>query len=256
MLRRDFGKAALGAIASSALLRSAKGANVTPAAEFPKTPGLTEYVGRFVVNTTYEDIPADVIELGKKSILDGLGLALAGSRAQTGTICRQYLEDLSICGGKAIVIGSALKTSPRFAAFVNGTSIHADDFDDTQLSAAKDRVYGLLVHPTVPVLPAIFALAEGKGVSGKEFMLAYHLGVEVECKIAEAISPRHYEDGFHSTGTCGVFGSTAACARLRGFDVEHTLYGLAIAASHSAGLRENFGTMMKAFQAGHVAESG
>ena len=89
MLRRDFGKVALGAIASSALLRSAKGANVTPAAEFPKTPGLTDYVGRFVVNTTYEDIPADVIELGKKSILDGLGLALAGSRAQTGTICRQ-----------------------------------------------------------------------------------------------------------------------------------------------------------------------
>src|SRR6059058_1583309 len=77
MLRCDFGKVALGAIASSALLRSAKGTNVTPAAEFPKTPGLTEYVGRFVVNTTYEDIPADVIELGKKSILDGLGLALA-----------------------------------------------------------------------------------------------------------------------------------------------------------------------------------
>src|SRR5256885_1557008 len=140
MLRRDFGKVALGAIASSALLRSAKGANVTPAAEFPKTPGLTDYVGRFVVNMTYEDIPADVIELGKKSILDGLGLALAGSRAQTGTICRQYLEDLSICGGKAIVIGSALKTSPRFAAFVNGVSIHADDFDDTQLDRKSTRL--------------------------------------------------------------------------------------------------------------------
>src|SRR5256885_4427375 len=68
MLRRDFGKVALGAISSNALLRSAKGADVTPAAEFPKTPGLTDYVGRFVVNTTYEDIPADVIELGKKSI--------------------------------------------------------------------------------------------------------------------------------------------------------------------------------------------
>src|SRR5207302_1886601 len=78
MLRRDFGKVALGAIASSALLRSPKGGNVTPAAEFPKTPGLTDCVGRFVVNTTYEDIPADFIELGKKSILDGLGLALAG----------------------------------------------------------------------------------------------------------------------------------------------------------------------------------
>src|SRR5438309_7132020 len=258
MLRRDFGKVALGAIASSALLRSAKGANVTPAAEFPKTPGLTDYVGRFVVNTTYEHIPADVIELGKKSILDGLGLALAGSRAQTGTICRQYLEDLSICGGKAIVIGSALKTSPRFAAFVNGVSIHADDFDDTQLAAAKDRVYGLLVHPTVCVLPAVLAIADtGTGkIGGKDLMLAYHVGVEVECKIAEAIAPRHYEDGFHSTGTCGVFGGTAACAKLRNFDGEHIVRAFAIAASHSAGLRENFGTMTKPFQAGHAAESG
>src|SRR5436309_12291986 len=256
MLSRDFGKVALGAIASSALLRSAKGTNVTPAAEFPKTPGLTDYVGRLVVNMTYEDIPADVIELGKKSILDGLGLALAGSRAQTGTICRQYLEDLSVCGGKAIVIGSALKTSPRFAAFVNGVSIHADDFDDTQLSAAKDRVYGLLVHPTVSVLPAIFALAEGKNISAKEFMLAYHLGVEVECKIAEAISPRHYQDGFHSTGTCGPFGSAAACARLLRFEPSKILSAFGLAASQSGGLRENFGTMTKPFQAGRAAETG
>jgi len=116
MLRRDFGKVAIGTLASSTLLRSAKGAAATPVAAFPKTPGLTDYVGRFVVNTTYEDIPADVVELGKKSILDGLGLALAGSRAETGTICRQYLQELGVCGGKAIVIGSELKTSPRFAA--------------------------------------------------------------------------------------------------------------------------------------------
>src|SRR5215813_3309208 len=256
MLRREFGKVALGAIASNALLRSAKDANVAPAAEIPKTPGLTDYVGRFVVNTTYEDIPADVIELGKKSILDGLGLALAGSRAQTGTICRQYLEELSICRGKAIVIGSALKTSPRFAAFVNGVSIHADDFDDTQLSAAKDRVYGLLVHPTVPVLPAVLALSELRKVSGKELMLAYHVGVEVECKIAEAISPRHYQDGFHSTGTCGALGSAVASAKLLRYDQSKVQNALGLAASQAGGLRENFGTMTKPFQAGHAAESG
>src|SRR6266567_4123513 len=256
MLRRDFGKVALGAIASNALLRSAKVANITPAAEFPKTPGLTDYVGRFVVSTRYEDIPADVIELGKKSILDGLGLALAGSRAQTGTMCRQYLEDLSICGGKAIVVGSALRTSPRFAAFVNGVSIHADDFDDTQLSAAKDRVYGLLVHPTVPVLPAVLAISERRKISGEELMLSYHVGVEVECKIAEAISPRHYQDGFHSTGTCGALGSAAACAKLLRFDQSKTLNAFGLAASQSGGLRENFGTMTKPFQAGHAAESG
>jgi 2-methylcitrate dehydratase PrpD len=259
MFRRDFGKLALGAIASSAVMKpvlAARGAGAVSANDFPKTPGLTDSVGRFVATTKYEDIPPEVIELGKKSILDGLGLALAGSRAQTGAICREYLKNIGVCGGKATIAGSALKTSPRFAAFVNGVSIHADDFDDTQLSAAKDRVYGLLVHPTVPVLPAILALSARRNISGKELMLAYHLGVEVECKIAEAISPRHYQDGFHSTGTCGAFGSAAASAKLVGFDQSKILNTFGLVASQSGGLRENFGTMTKPFQAGHAAESG
>jgi 2-methylcitrate dehydratase PrpD len=257
MLRREFGKAALGVIASTALRNPAKaGAQVVAGGDFPKTRGLTDYVSNFVATTTYLDISNDVIELGKKSILDGLGLALAGSKAQTGSISRGYVESLGICDGKATLIGSSQKTSARFAAFINGVSIHADDFDDTQLSAAKDRVYGLLVHPTVPVLPAALAVAERAGVSGKELMLAYHLGVEVECKIAEAIAPRHYQDGFHSTGTCGPFGSAAASAKLLGFAPPKIRNAFGLAASQSGGLRENFGTMTKPFQAGHAAESG
>jgi 2-methylcitrate dehydratase PrpD len=256
MLRRDFGKASLKVMATTLLAHTAKDAGAVPRGDFPKVSGLTDYVGRFVTSTKYGDIPADVIELGKKSILDGLGLALAGSKSQTGTLCRQYIEKVVVCDGKASIIGSARKTSPRFAAFVNGVSIHADDFDDTQLSAAKDRVYGLLVHPTVPVLPAVLALGERGGVSGKELMLSYHLGVEVECKIAEAISPRHYQDGFHSTGTCGPFGSAVACAKLLRFEQSKILNVLGLVASQSGGLRENFGTMSKPFQAGHAAESG
>lgn len=256
MRRRDFGKASLGAFSSSFFAHSASVAAAPEIGEFPKTPGLTKYVGTFVLQTNYEDIPADVIELGKKSILDGLGLALAGSRADSGAISRKFVEQSGVCLGKATIIGTRQKTSPRFAALVNGLSIHADDFDDTQLAAAKDRVYGLLVHPTVPVLPAIFALAEQRKVSGKEWTLAYHVGVEVECKIAEAIAPRHYQDGFHSTGTCGPFGSAAACAKLLNFDLAHTLQAFGLAASNSGGLRENFGTMTKPYQAGHAAESG
>ena len=91
MFRRDFGKASLGVFVSTVLVNSAKGAEVAAGSDFPKSPGLTDYVGRFVTTTKYEDIPSQVIELGKKSILDGLGLALAGSMARTGTICRQYL---------------------------------------------------------------------------------------------------------------------------------------------------------------------
>jgi 2-methylcitrate dehydratase PrpD len=255
MLRRDFGKASLGMMAASAFSAPATRAK-SSGSDFPKTSGLTAYVGRFVTATTYEQIPEDVIELGKKSILDGLGLALAGSRAETGSISRKYVQQMGVCNGKATIIGSTQKTSPPFAALVNGISIHADDFDDTQLAAAKDRVYGLLMHPTVPVLPAIFALAEQRTVSGKEWMLAYHVGAEVECKIAEAIAPRHYQDGFHTTGTCGPFGSAAACAKLLRFDLPKTLNAFGLAASQSGGLRENFGTMTKPFQAGHAAESG
>ena len=256
MLRRDFSKASLGVMASSALSTFAKRSGFAAGGDLPKTPGLTDYVGRFVATTTYEEIPEHVIELGKKSILDGLGLALAGARAESGSISRKYVEQIGACNGKATIIGSAQRTSPRFAALLNGISIHADDFDDTQLAGAKDRVYGLLMHPTVPVLPAIFALAEQRAVTGKEWMLAYHVGAEVECKIAEAISPRHYQDGFHTTGTCGTFGSATACAKLLKFDLSKTLNLFGLAASQSGGLRENFGTMTKPFQAGHAAESG
>lgn len=224
--------------------------------EFPNVPGLTRQVAELVVNRKYDEIPHEVRDLGKKSILDGFGLALAGSVADSGPLSRRYIEHLGIAKGTCTIIGTSLKTSPRFAAFANGVAIHADDFDDTQLAAGNDRVYGLLTHPTAPVLPAAFALAEMHRLPGKDLLLAYHLGVEVECKIAEAISPRHYLDGFHTTGTCGSFGSAAACAKLQGLDVTKTSIALGIAASQAAGLRENFGTMTKPFHAGHAAENG
>jgi len=224
--------------------------------DFPKAEKLTARVADFVLNTQWSDIPAETVELGKKSILDGLGLALSGSKAETAGLIQQYIKSLGCESGTATVLGSGGKYPARFAALVNGIAIHVDDFDDTQLAAAKDRVYGLLVHPTVCVLPAALATAEVGGKSGKDLLVSYQVGVEVECKIAEAISPRHYEDGFHSTGTCGVFGGTSACARLKGLDAIRTAHALAIAASQAAGLRENFGTMMKPFQAGHATESG
>ena len=256
MIRRDFCKASLVSAASSLLPGEVGAVTAAPKDDFPEVPGLTRYVVDFVVNTKYDDIPRDVIELGRKSILDGLGLALAGSKALSGPISRKYIQSLGLSNGKSTVIGSSLKSAPRFAAFVNGVSSHADDYDDTQLAVGKDRVYGLLTHPTSPVLPAAFAIAELGGVSGKDLMLAYHLGVEVECKIAEAISPRHYQDGFHSTGTCGSFGSAAACAKLRGLDLKKTSIAFGLVASQAAGLRESFGTMTKPFHAGHAAENG
>jgi 2-methylcitrate dehydratase PrpD len=218
--------------------------------------GLTHYVAGFVTGTTYADIPDEVCALGKKSILDGLGLALAGSVAQSGALVRRHLESLNLGSGRASVIGMGRKAAPRFAAFANGIAIHADDYDDTQLAVAPDRVYGLLTHPTAPALPAALAMGEHTGASGRDVMLAYQLGVEVECKIAEAIDPRHYQTGFHSTATCGTFAAASAAAKLMRLGRDATTRALSIAGSQSAGLRENFGTMTKPFHAGRSSESG
>ncbi|MBC7778776.1 MAG: MmgE/PrpD family protein [Proteobacteria bacterium] len=217
---------------------------------------LTGYVADFILATDYDDIPAAVIEVGKKSILDGLGLALSGSVAHSGKIVHEYLAAQGFSAGPCSAIGMSLRLPPRFAAFANGVGIHADDYDDTQLAVAKDRVYGLLTHPTAPCLPAALAIGERDGRSGRDLMLAYHLGVEVECKIAEAIDPRHYQHGFHATATCGTFAAAAAASKLVGLPKEALLRALSIAGSQSAGLRENFGTMTKPFHAGRAAESG
>jgi 2-methylcitrate dehydratase PrpD len=217
---------------------------------------LTKYVAEFIVGTKFGDLSAQLLELGKKSMLDGIGLALSGSVSKTGELVRRHLDDLNLGQGASTVIGAGRKVAPRFAAFANGVGIHADDYDDTQLAVAKDRVYGLLTHPTAPALPAALAVAELVQASGRDFMLAYQLGVEVECKIAEAIAPRHYQTGFHATATCGTFAAAAASAKLMGFDVATTQRALSIAGSQSAGLRENFGTMTKPFHAGRASESG
>jgi 2-methylcitrate dehydratase PrpD len=216
--------------------------------------GITAHVAAFVAATRFADLPAALRDVGRKSILDGLGLAVAGAVAESGHIVTGYVRDLG-AAGPSRVLGTALRTAPRFAAFANGIAIHAHDFDDTQLAVAKDRVYGLLMHPTAPVLPAVLAVAEQQGSSGADFLSAYHVGIETCCKIAEAANPRHYQDGFHTTATCGAFGAAAGIANLLRLDAATTARVLGLAGSQSAGLRENFGTMTKPFHPGRAAES-
>src|SRR3982751_3137479 len=221
------------------------------------SPSLTSYVADFIARTRTRDIPADVMHLGKRSILDGIGLALAGSVAESGHIVRKHLQSLGCDPRKGCtLIGTNMKMASRFAAFANGVAIHADDYDDTQLAVAKDRVYGLLTHPTAPALPPVLAIGERDGRSGRDVLTAYQVAVEVETKLSEAMNPRHYQDGFHSTATVGTIAAGAGVAQLLGFNSEQTRRTLSIAASQAAGLRENFGTMMKPFHAGRACESG
>ncbi|HUY50409.1 MAG TPA: MmgE/PrpD family protein [Streptosporangiaceae bacterium] len=218
--------------------------------------GLTAKVSEFVSSTPLDAVPPEAVRKAKHSILDGFGLAVAGARTEGVAIAAAEVASYHCQGGTSTVLGHGTALPPRFAAFLNGMSIHADDFDDTQLATLPDRVYGLLTHPTAPVLPAVLALAERDGRSGADLLAAFLVGVEVESAVAESINPRHYEAGFHSTGTAGTFGAAAGAARLLGYDAGKTAVALALAGSQAAGLRENFGTMTKPFHAGRAAESG
>ncbi len=216
---------------------------------------LTMEVAEYIGGVSYEDIPANVLQRAKEAIVDGLGVMVAGSRSESASAVSRYLDGLGLSGG-ASVVGHGTMLPGQFAALVNGTAGHALDFDDTQISSVPDRVYGLLTHPTVPVLAASLAVAEEVGAGGKSLLEAFCCGVEVACKVAETINPRHYQGGFHSTGTIGVFGAAAAASKLLGMAPEEIRHAIGIAASKSAGIRAAFGTMTKPYHAGAAGENG
>ncbi|HUY78675.1 MAG TPA: MmgE/PrpD family protein [Ktedonobacterales bacterium] len=215
--------------------------------------GVTDEVVEFVVNLTWEAVPAEVARIAKEHILDTFGVTLAGSREACAKIVRQTLV---LGEGNATVAGTPDKRPPYLAAFANGIASHALDYDDTQLSTSPEAVYGLLTHPSTPVLAAAVAVAEDVGASGQRLLVAYCAGVEVACRVADAINPRHYQAGFHSTGTIGTIGAAAAAGQLLDLDRAQLATAIGIAASMTSGLRENFGTMTKPLHAGRAASNG
>jgi len=199
--------------------------------------------------------PSEVRRVAVEHVIDGFAVMLAGSR----TDCSKKLVDFLAEWGRdssSSMFGFKVKSCPSDAALVNGTSGHADDYDDTQLSTSPDRVYGLLTHPTVPVLAAALAVGEKVGSPGEELLDAFIRGFEVECKLAEAIDPEHYKKGFHTTGTIGTFGACVSSSVLLGLGEDELRYALGIAASMSSGIRANFGTMTKPLHAGKAASNG
>jgi 2-methylcitrate dehydratase PrpD len=217
--------------------------------------GLTQEIANYVSKVSRKDIPPEVIRSARGFILDGLGVALAGSMDECSRIVQAHIKQL---GGRneCSVLGTALRVPASQAALANGVAGHALDYDDTQLSTSKEAVYGLLTHPTTPVLAAALAIGEKQKISGVELLLAYIAGVEVECRIADSINPRHYQSGFHSTATMGGLGAAMAVGKILRLRENVLLQALGIAASMASGLRENFGTMTKPLHAGRAAENG
>jgi 2-methylcitrate dehydratase PrpD len=210
----------------------------------------------YVTQTTLERFPREAVSLARECIIDGLGVILAGSAARGTGIVREYVR-----AGREVAEATVLGAEPfacraASAALVNGTAGHVLDFDDTQLSSSPDRIFGLLTHPTIPPLAAGLAVGERLGVSGRQLLEAYLVGFEVECKMAEAIHPTHYQNGFHSSGTFGTFGAMISAAKLLGLNGDALSHALAIASSMSAGIRLNFGAMAKPLHVGRAAQNG
>src|SRR5918994_2536708 len=175
---------------------------------------VTAAVTEFVIGASIDRFPPETIRLAKHFIVDGLGVILAGSTTRGSAVIRDYVRAGEEAPEATIVGHEVFRCRAASAALANGAAGHAMDFDDTQLSSTPDRVFGLLTHPTLPPLVAALAVGERLGVTGKRLLEAYLTGFEVECKIAEAIHPSHYTNGFHSSGTIGTFGAMAAAAKL------------------------------------------
>jgi 2-methylcitrate dehydratase PrpD len=204
-------------------------------------------LAKFVVEHMYAGIPEKVRHEAARSFLNWVGCAIGASRHET---VERALAALAEFSGppEATVLGRGERLDIMHAALMNGITSHTFDFDDTHLKT--------VIHPSGPVASAILALAERRPVTGEEFLHAFILGVEVECRIGNAVYPAHYDVGWHITGTAGVFGAAAAAGRLLGLTEQQMVWALGIAATQSSGLREMFGTMCKPFHPGNAARNG
>lgn len=199
-------------------------------------------------NLRYDDIPADVVTVAKQCILDTIGAAIAGAADAGPRMVRDTVLPDSATGRCSLFGVPRIRTSPSAAALANGTAAHALDFDDVLTSFTG--------HPSAPVLPAAFALAEQARLPGRRLLEAFVTGVEVESRIGTAVAPAHYRRGFHATGTVGTFGAAAAAAKVLGAGADAMEHSLGIAGAQAAGLKSQFGTMTKPLHAGKAAANG
>jgi 2-methylcitrate dehydratase PrpD len=189
---------------------------------------LTEELARFLAGSRWEDVPANVRHHGRRAILNIAGCVLAGR------------EDPAV----KILAG----TFPGDDALVDAAAATAHDYDDTHLRT--------VIHATPPVAGALFSLARARAVGGAQFLHALVLGMETTCRLGNAVTPGHYERGWHITSTCGVFGAAAAAGKVLNLTEKQFAHAIGIAATQSAGLVEVLGSMARILNAGFAARNG
>jgi 2-methylcitrate dehydratase PrpD len=208
---------------------------------------VTRILARYIVSAKPDDIPAAVKKEATRTLLNWTGCAIGGSRQPAVDNAIAALTPFAGTG-QASILGRMERLDALNASLINGISSHVLDFDDTHLRT--------IIHPAGPVASAILALSEYQPVSGLEFLTALVLGIEVECRIGNAVYPEHYDAGWHITGTTGPFGAAAAVGRLLHLSEQQMTWALGLAAVQPVGLREMFGSMTKSFHPGRAAQNG
>ena len=209
--------------------------------------GVTESLARFIVTARWDDIPSPVRHQAKRSLMNFFAVALAGCRTGPADIALRSLAEFSD-RKQATVVGRTERVDALSAAFLNAASANVHDYCDTHLRT--------VIHPTAPVAPAVLALAEWRKLSGADLLLAFILGNEVQARVGLAISPSHYNRGWHITSTCGVFGAAAGAGKLVALDERQMVWALGNAATQAAGLCECLGTPAKSLSVGNAARNG
>jgi 2-methylcitrate dehydratase PrpD len=213
---------------------------------------ITKQLASFVADLRYEDLPPEITERAKRLILDLTGIIIrARNDAESTPSLISAVEKLGLAEGKCSVMGDGRSYAPTAAALINGTLAHSLDFDDTHAAGS--------IHSSAPIVPAALAAAEMSDASGKELIAAVVAGYEVQIRLSLALNPTaHYDQGFHPTATCGVFGAAAAAGKLLGMDADGIRSAFGLALSQAAGSMEYLtdGAWSKRSHVGQAAQNG
>jgi 2-methylcitrate dehydratase PrpD len=208
---------------------------------------LTDCLASFIADISTEDISDEVYDAARRAIIDTLGVALAGSCEPVAEIAADWVSETGAKTG-ATVWGKNLSSHSANAAFANGVSAHALDFDDSLPSGRG--------HMSACLVPTVLSMGEVLGSSGRDILAAYAIGLEISGVLGRVFGPGHQRRGWHPTATVGTFAATAAAAYLAGLESKSVARAFGIAGSQIAGLARNFGTMTKSFHIGRAAQSG
>lgn len=202
-------------------------------------------LAEFIKNANTSDAGGDAVELAKRVIVDTVAVIMSGAGSEVAPPMLDYVSRMG--RGSVPLIGTHDHAAAPVAALVGGTFGAALDFDDV-LSMMPG-------HPAAVIMPALIAQCYDDAISGKTFIDAYVVGLEAGSKLSQGVGIRHYQRGYHTTGTIALFCAVGALARRFNLSFEQTRMAMSLAASTASGIQANFGTMTKPFHSGWAAQS-